>query len=299
MIKRIPHSAASRPGRRRIARTAVLAAAAVMALPAAASADAPTPPTIADFAKASEAILQADVGGTAWHIDRKTGTLVVTADSTVTDEEIATLRKAVGTTLSDALRIERTEGTFRPYPTGGDAVLAGKVRCSLGFNVRKGEEYFFLTAGHCTENATEWTDASGTPLGTTQDSSFPGNDFGLVKYEDTAAEPPGTVGTQEIEEAGEATVGQSVVRRGSTTDTHSGTVTGLDATVNYGNGDVVTGMIRTNVCAEPGDSGGPLYDGTTALGLTSGGSGDCSGGAATTFFQPVKEVLEQYGVEVY
>ena len=42
--------------------------------------------------------------------------------------------------------------------------------------------------------------------------------------------------------------------------------------MNYPQG-TVTGMIRTTVCAEPGDSGGALFAGNTALGLTSGGSG--------------------------
>jgi streptogrisin B len=298
VIKRTPHIAASRP-KRLAARGAALAAAVALALPAAASADAPTPPTVAEFARASEAILQADVAGTAWHVDKKTRTLVVTADRTVSAGEIATLRKAVGATMGEALEIERTEGRFRPYASGGDAIYTGRARCSLGFNVRKGEEYYFLTAGHCTEAGTEWSDASGEELGTTSGSSFPGDDFGIVKYDSSADRPPGTVGSRQIVDAGTPTVGQRVSRRGSTTGTHSGTVTALDATVNYGDGLVVRGMIRTTVCAEPGDSGGPLYAGTTALGLTSGGSGDCSGGSATTFHQPVNEPLQQYGVQVY
>jgi streptogrisin B len=57
-------------------------------------------------------------------------------------------------------------------------------------------------------------------------------------------------------------------------------------------------MIQTTVCAEPGDSGGPLYDGTKALGITSGGSGDCKSGG-TTFYQPVPEAANAYGVTVY
>ena len=52
----------------------------------------------------------------------------------------------------------------------------------------------------------------------------------------------------------------------------------------------VNGLIDTSVCAEPGDSGGALFDGGTALGLTSGGSGDCSSGGET-FFQPVPAAL--------
>ena len=46
-----------------------------------------------------------------------------------------------------------------------------------------------------------------------------------------------------------------------------------------------------------GDSGGSLFAGDTAIGLTSGGSGDCSAGG-TTFFQPVPEALAAYGAEI-
>jgi streptogrisin B len=95
-----------------------------------------------------------------------------------------------------------------------------------------------------------------------------------------------------------AFVGESVKRTGSTTGTHSGTVTALNVTVHYAGGGTVRGMIQTNVCAEPGDSGGPLYDGTKALGLTSGGSGNCRSGG-TTFYQPVPEAANNYGVTVY
>jgi streptogrisin B len=107
------------------------------------------------------------------------------------------------------------------------------------------------------------------------------------------------VGSVDISRAATPSVGTTVYRRGSTTGTHSGRVTALNATVNYGGGDVVRGMIQTTVCAEPGDSGGPLYSNSgIAYGLTSGGSGNCSSGG-TTFFQPVTEALSAYGVSVY
>ena len=81
------------------------------------------------------------------------------------------------------------------------------------------------------------------------------------------------------------------------TGTHSGVVTQLNGTVRYAEG-TVTGLIRTTVCAEGGDSGGSLYAGTVAYGLTSGGSGNCSSGGVT-YFQPVTEPLGVYGVSVY
>ncbi|MBT2447064.1 S1 family peptidase [Streptomyces sp. ISL-43] len=251
------------------------------------------------LASVGASVLRADVAGTAWHTDPATGTLVVTADSTVSASAIARIRREAGADAA-ALRIERTPGKLTKLLSGGDAIYASSWRCSLGFNVRSGSTYYILTAGHCTDGAgTWWSNSSHTTvIGSTVGSSFPTNDYGLIKYASNSPVPPGTVGSQDITSAINATVGLSVKRRGSTTGTHSGSVTGLNATVNYGGGDIVYGMIRTNVCAEPGDSGGPLYSGTRAVGLTSGGSGNCSSGG-TTFFQPVVEALNAYGVSVY
>ncbi|MFF2194025.1 S1 family peptidase [Streptomyces sp. NPDC058157] len=277
-----------------------LAAVAAIAAPAAASADpADTGFSAARLAAAGASVLRADVAGTAWHTDPATGTLVVTADSTVTQADLARIRQEAGADAA-ALRIERTPGKIRKLLSGGDAIYATSWRCSLGFNVRSGSNYYVLTAGHCTDGAgTWWTSTSHTTtIGTTVGSSFPTNDYGLIKYASNSPVPPGTVGSQDITTAVDATNGMAVTRRGSTTGIHSGSVTGLNATVNYGNGDVVYGMIKTNVCAEPGDSGGPLYSGSRAVGLTSGGSGNCSSGG-TTFFQPVTEALSAYGVSVY
>lgn len=251
------------------------------------------------LATAGASVLRADVAGTAWHTDPATGTLVVTADSTVSDAALARIRREAGADAA-ALRIERVSGKLTKLLSGGDAIYASGWRCSLGFNVRSGSTYYVLTAGHCTDGAgTWWANSSHTTtIGSTVGSSFPTNDYGLIKYASNSPVPPGTVGSQDITSAVNATNGMSVTRRGSTTGIHSGQVTGLNATVNYGGGDIVYGMIKTNVCAEPGDSGGPLYSGTRAVGLTSGGSGNCSSGG-TTFFQPVVEALNAYGVSVY
>ncbi|MET8296935.1 S1 family peptidase [Streptomyces sp. NPDC005180] len=277
-----------------------LAAVAAIAAPTAAGATpADTGFSPARLAAAGASVLRADVAGTAWRTDPATGTLVVTADSTVTQADLARIRREAGPDAA-ALRIERTPGKISKLLSGGDAIYASSWRCSLGFNVRNGSTYYILTAGHCTDGAgTWWTNSSHTTtIGTTVGSSFPTNDYGLIKYASNSPVPPGTVGSQDITTAVNATTGMSVSRRGSTTGIHSGTVTGLNTTVNYGNGDVVYGMIQTNVCAEPGDSGGPLYSGSRAVGLTSGGSGNCSSGG-TTFFQPVTEALSAYGVSVY
>ncbi|MBO8203133.1 S1 family peptidase [Streptomyces sp. A73] len=278
-----------------------MAAAGALIAPATASAEAPSPHTFtaSQLSSASDAVLDADVAGTAWHVDKESNKLVVAVDSRVSGAEIARIQRTAGKNAG-ALEIERVKGTFKKYLSGGDAIYNGSARCSAGFNVRSGSTYYLLTAGHCTDLGGNWyTNSSRTTLiGPTAGSSFPGNDYGIVRYSNSSVSHPGTVGNQDITSAGTPSVGQTVTRRGSTTGTHSGQVTGLNATVNYGGGDVVYGMIRTSVCAEPGDSGGPLYRGSTALGLTSGGSGNCRTGG-TTFFQPVTEALSAYGVNVY
>lgn len=242
----------------------------------------------------------ATIPGTSWVTDPTTNKVVVTADRTVSAAEWAKLTKVVDG-LGSVAELQRTKGEFKPFIAGGDAISGSGGRCSLGFNVVKGGEPYFLTAGHCTEAISTWSDSSGNEIGTNSLSSFPDNDYGLVKYT-AEVDHPSEVdlyngSAQAITGAAAATVGQSVTRSGSTTQVHSGKVTGLDATVNYGNGDIVNGLIQTDVCAEPGDSGGSLFSGSSAIGLTSGGSGDCTSGGET-FFQPVTEALSATGASI-
>ena len=164
----------------------------------------------------------------------------------------------------------------------------------LGFNVADGGTNYFLTAGHCGKVSKQWwaNAQRSTLIGPTIGYSFPKNDYALVRYDNASLSHPGGF------TRANAFVGERVTRDGSTTGIHSGTVTALNDTVRYQGGGTVGGLIQTTVCAEPGDSGGPLYDGTKALGITSGGSGDCRTGG-TTFFQPVREALTAYGVSLF
>jgi streptogrisin B len=287
------------PVRGRTARTARLllvigavVAASAYALPAANAIPA-KPIGAPQLSAVSAAVARSGVDGIAWYTDTAAGKVLVTADSTVSAAEVATVKRSAGAS-ADAIAVKHTSGVFRLLLSGGDAIYGGRYRCSLGFNVVKGSTYYFLTAGHCGKVAKTWyTNSSHTTLiGSTIAYSFPGNDYALVRYDNTSLSHPGGFS------AANAFRGESVTRDGSTTGTHSGTVTALNVTVRYQGGGTVRGMIQTNVCAEPGDSGGPLYDGTKALGITSGGSGDCRSGG-TTFYQPVPEAANAYGVTVY
>jgi len=241
--------------------------------------------------------------GTAIGLDTARNQVVVTVDSTVTGTRLASARAAVGAYGSSA-RLEYATGTFRTYAIGGDAIYGSRYRCSLGFNVKSstGANYF-LTAGHCGKVETRWWTSSShsTLLGDTAGYTFPGKDYALVRYASGAPlDSTGRAGGVDITSSANAFVNENVTRDGSTTGIHSGRVTALNVTVRYQGGGLVRGLIQTTVCAEPGDSGGPLYDGGKAIGLTSGGSGDCkAGGTDITFFQPVTAALNAYGMHVY
>ncbi|MBE1876982.1 S1 family peptidase [Myceligenerans pegani] len=176
---------------------------------------------------------------------------------------------------------------------GGNAYyINGTSRCSVGFAATGG----FVTAGHCGNVGASTT----SPSGTFRTSSFPGDDYGYVAVASGNNLVPGVNGydgnTYAVTGHSVAPVGTTVCRSGSTTGWHCGTVQALNATVNYAQGSV-HGLIRTSVCAEPGDSGGSLLAGNSAQGMTSGGSGNCSSGG-TTYFQPVGEALSAAGVSL-
>jgi streptogrisin D len=259
----------------------------------------------ADLDRATAALEKtAKIAGTAWYVDPTSNQVVISIDSTVTGAKLDQV-KATVQRLGGAVRLETTPGTLSTTISGGNAIYGGGSRCSLGFNVRNssGTQYF-LTAGHCTNISASWyaNSSQTTYLGPRVGSSFPGNDYGIVRYDNSSVTRPGNVylyngSYRDITGVGTAYAGQAVQRSGSTTGLRSGSVTATNATVTYPQGTVY-GLIRTTVCAEGGDSGGSLFAGSTALGLTSGGSGNCSSGG-TTYFQPVTEALGVYSVSVY
>lgn len=180
---------------------------------------------------------------------------------------------------------------------GGDPyIIAGASRCSIGFSVVGG----FVTAGHCALAGATTAGIDGTPQGEFVAASFPGvglngpDDWGVVAVNEQWIPQPVVNdfegGTLPVAGSDEAPVGAAVCKYGSTTGVSCGTIQAKNATVAYPEG-IVTGLTRTDVCAEPGDSGGSWLAGDQAQGMTSGGSGDCTSGGIT-FFQPLGEVLD-------
>jgi streptogrisin D len=256
-----------------------------------------------DLNSATEKLRSAPrVAGTSWAIDPSSNEVVVRADRTVSSEDWSRMTR-MAEEIGGSVRMERTEGTFTTRLNGAQPIFATGGRCSVGFNVTNGQNEFILTAGHCGPAGSAWfADTQGRQrVGRTITSNFPGADFSLVQYAGGQGDDSNIVAIGEdrgvrITSADDPTVGQKVFRSGSTTGLAEGEVTALNATVNYPEG-TVTGLIETTLCAEPGDSGGPLFSEGVALGVTSGGNGDCQSGG-TTFFQPVTKALAALNVRL-
>ncbi|MBB5850686.1 carbohydrate-binding protein [Amycolatopsis umgeniensis] len=258
-----------------------------------------TPKTVTrSAAQLDAAKLSLDTKGTSapktvpgWYVDATTNSIVVLANAG-TEEAAKSWATASGVS-ADAVRVATS--TESPVPLidviGGNAYTFGSGRCSIGFSVEGG----FVTAGHCGTTGTRTSNPSGTVAG----SSFPGNDYAWVRV-DAGNTPRGLVnrypGTVPVAGSQEAAIGASVCRSGSTTGWHCGTIQQKNASVNYPQG-TVSGLTRTNACAEPGDSGGSWLAGDQAQGVTSGGSGNCSSGG-TFYFQPISEILSVYSLRL-
>ncbi|MEW2455635.1 carbohydrate-binding protein [Streptomyces albus] len=236
-------------------------------------------------------------GVRVWYADVERNAVVVETATNAAARKLLG-RAGVG---GDEVTLRHTDAEPRTLADlrGGDAYyMNGSGRCSIGFSVKRGTQGGFVTAGHCGTVGTSTSGYNQQAQGTFQGSTFPGRDHAWVATNSNWTPRP-TVngyGRGDVTVAGstQAPVGGSVCRSGSTTGWHCGVVEQHNTSVTYPQG-TVSGVTRTTVCAEPGDSGGSFISGDQAQGMTSGGSGNCSSGG-TTFFYPVNPALQAYGL---
>jgi streptogrisin C len=281
-----------------------------MAAPASAGVDTSATKSVAELSAAqvkldkAAATRPSSVAG--WYVDQASRSLVVEVHGS--DAAVANWASSQG---AGTVKIKHLTEAYKPVWNliGGQAITTGGSRCSLGFNARSsGGTRYVITAGHCTALGGNWSGVGGS-IGPVSGSTFPGSDYGRITVTSSAAVSTPLVDRyssgSDVTVTGPRTAsnGLGVCRSGSTTGWHCGSVTATNQTVCYSQG-CVGQMIRTNVCAEPGDSGGSLVTNpgsatrVQAVGLTSGGSGNCSSGG-TTFFQPITEPLSAYGLTLY
>ncbi|WP_406311622.1 S1 family peptidase [Streptosporangium sp. NBC_01639] len=244
-----------------------------------------------------DAALSADDSGLVRYVDVKTNKVVILSDAPSTTEDV------IQASDVDPVAVRVVSSVERPQPlsdlVGGEAYYIGSAsRCSIGFSATKGTQNGFVSAGHCGKEGDTTTGFNQSPQGIFRGSSFPGSDYSWVAVTSDWTPKPvvknGTGGTVNVAGSRDAIEGASVCRSGSTTGWHCGTIQQRNTSVTYPQG-TITELVRTNVCAEPGDSGGSFISVDQAQGVTSGGSGNCTSGGVT-YFQPVGEILTAYGL---
>jgi streptogrisin C len=213
----------------------------------------------------------------------------------------------------------------------------GTRSCTLGFAVQRVNELFgnfgFVSAGHCLPPGGFVNMQGGAPLGTTVGTTFvapPGApDQGWLEVTDFGAtttapkvftyKDPFFV---DILGSKPAMRGESVCRVGSVSSPAAATfalgcgriIDNLTAEfIDFGDSGalsrVVGGLAKLNVCATPGDSGGPVFTPMgQAQGITVGTPKDDNGNlmSCTTnpqapfmFFQPINPILNEYGLKLF
>ncbi|PCG84192.1 serine protease [Streptomyces sp. WZ.A104] len=232
-----------------------------------------------------------------WYVDVEANRVVVNAAS---DSAARVFLKEAGVGR-DLVTVVRSAEQPRALADirGGDAYYMNPSgRCSVGFSVKRGTQNGFVTAGHCGRAGTTTNGVNQQAQGTFQGSTFPGRDYAWVATNANWVAKPlvNGYGRGDVTVTGStpSVVGASVCRSGSTTGWHCGTIQQLNTSVTYPEG-TISGVTRTSVCAEPGDSGGSYISGSQAQGVTSGGSGNCRTGG-TTYFQPLLPALQAYGL---
>lgn len=234
---------------------------------------------------------------TGWYVDPASNSVVVRSTDPAAAESFAGDLGAV--------RVEQVDRVphLMADLVGGDALNEQSgARCSIGFSVTNGAASFVLTAGHCTSAGGVWSGPDLTPIGPVERTSFPGDDYGLVRVDNptwtTSPLVASSGGQTAVTGADLAPVGASVCSAGSTSGVMCGRLLAIDQTVNYGGGEVVSDLLRTDLCSLSGDSGGPLVAGTQAQGVLSGGTTCFLIFRGESYFQPVREVLAATGLSL-
>jgi len=258
----------------------------------------------------------------SWHVDLPGNALVVDVaggdpgdpgDPSDPADPATDAFLALARSLGDAVRIRPMAGSTTTYRDllGGQALETNDNRvCSIGFNAMDPAGLpVMLTAGHCGRHTSEFS-RNGRVLGHVRAAQFPGDDFAVVALDNIiewSAQPwverfyalP-----RAVRGHSKALVGSTVCKAGGTTEWTCGRVMAQDVTVAYDDGATVYGLTQASTCSAGGDSGGPLMAGEYAQGLLSGGQsieGKCLeryGKENVSYFQPVGEPLERYGLRL-
>ncbi|MGH1490959.1 MAG: hypothetical protein ACRBK7_16460 [Acidimicrobiales bacterium] len=229
----------------------------------------------------------------------------------------ASLESELAEKYGDALRIELFEGgrygrlnDGSPH-YGGARIGASGNGCSSGFAMDRDGGRWMSTAGHCStgNNKSMYSGSTNTYYGITKHRSFPNPDVQLIgsggeQYSRVIHVDPCSPCTRLVTSKGGNWIGQSVCSSGSYTKAKcGGSVVDLDFDLCDSAGcthNLITAE-RSGGIAQPGDSGGPMYQGLSGNRARIRGQivgGPCQGLCDTVWFHTVAQVENGVGATV-
>lgn len=190
-----------------------------------------------------------------------------------------------------------------PAPLGGGSILfnpagGAGAQCTAAFAAIDGPTGYLVAGPGCdTGFSTQLYSGANVLVGPVVGGA--GNGYVVVQVTNTAAwELVGWIDAGDKYPIGgsvETPVGGQVCLLSRTTGVLCGTVVAKNQTVVFPWG-TVTGVTRTNICAQPGSIA--YVTGDQAQGVPFGGSGICTT-PGTSFFYPVNRILRDYGLTLF
>ncbi|WP_333618576.1 trypsin-like serine protease [Dietzia sp.] len=156
-------------------------------------------------------------------------------------------------------------------------IALGQLECSTGFNGTLDGKPVVITAAHCNRNDNvRAAFPNNQEFGTFTETQREGIDSALIKVDDSQASrfANNLVGgengsTQGITGTAAPVVGQVACKMGSRTGYSCGKITQADTKIDVAGQRTIDNAFTIDLCALPGDSGGVVFSGDRALGISS------------------------------
>lgn len=156
-------------------------------------------------------------------------------------------------------------------------VPGGILECSTGFNGELDGKPVVITAAHCAGgNDNPVAFPGGEKFGTMTGVAKDRIDTALIAVDDAHADRfrtnlvgTGADTTQAITGTADPVVGQKACKSGSTTGFSCGTISDVAGTIDVAGTRTIANAFTVDLCALPGDSGGVVFSGDKALGVSS------------------------------
>ncbi|KAA0918712.1 S1 family peptidase [Dietzia sp. ANT_WB102] len=156
-------------------------------------------------------------------------------------------------------------------------VPGGILECSTGFNGELNGKPVVITAAHCAgADGTRAALSDGEEFGTMTRTTRDNIDTALIAIDDDAADRfrtnlvgSGPDSTQEIIGTADPVVGQKACKTGFRTGFSCGTISQVGTAIDVAGSRTISNAFTVDLCALPGDSGGVVFSGDRALGISS------------------------------